>query len=51
MVKAGGTCLGYQSLVKDLGYKLPVRVWTNSTATMDICGRQGVGKLRNIDTQ
>ena len=51
MVKAGGTCLGYQSLVKDLGYKLPVRVWTDSTATMGICGRQGVGKLRHIETQ
>ena len=51
MVKAGGICLGYQSLVKDLGYKLPVRVWTNSIATMGICGRQGLGKLRHIDTQ
>ena len=51
VVKAGGTCLGYQSLVKDLGYKLPVRVWTDSTATMGICGRQGLGKLRHIDTQ
>lgn len=51
MVKAGGTCLGYQSLVRVLGYKLPVRVWTNSTATIGICGRQGLGKLRHIDTQ
>ena len=51
VVKAGGTCLGYQSLVRDLGYKLPVRVWTDSTATMGICGRQGLGKLRHIDTQ
>ena len=51
VVKAGGTCLGYQSLVKDLGYRLPVRVWTDSIATMGICGRQGLGKLRHIDTQ
>ena len=51
VVKAGGTCFGYQSLVRDLGYKLPVRVWTDSTATMGICGRQGLGKLRHIDTQ
>ena len=51
MVKAGGTCLGCQSLVKDLGYKLPVRVWTGSIATIGICGRQGLGKLRHIDTQ
>ena len=51
VVKASGICLGYQSLAKDLGYTLPVRVWTDSTATLGICGRQGLGKLRHIDTQ
>ena len=25
--------------------------WTDSTATMGICGRQGLGKLRHVDTQ
>ena len=28
-----------------------MRVWTDSTATIGICGRQGLGKLRHIDTQ
>ena len=51
VAKASGICLGYQSLAKDLGYTLPVRVWTDSTATLGICGRQGLGKLRHIDTQ
>ena len=28
-----------------------MRVWTDSTATICICRRQGLGKLRHIDTQ
>ena len=51
VVKAGGTGLGFQSLLRDLGHELPLRVWTDSTATVGICGRQGLGKLRHIDTQ
>ena len=43
--------MGYQALLRDLGLELPVRVWTDSTATLGICGRQGLGKLRHIDTQ
>ncbi len=50
VVKAAGVSLGYQALLRDLGYSLPVRVWTDSTATMGICGRQGLGKLRHVQT-
>ena len=51
VVKASGISLGYQALLNDLGHALPVRVWTDSTATIGICGRQGLGKLRHVDTQ
>ena len=51
VVKAAGIALGYQALLDDLGVKLPVRVWTDSSATMGICGRQGLGKLRHVDTK
>ena len=51
VVKAGGITLGFQALLSDLGHKLPIRVWTDSTATIGICGRQGLGRLRHIDTQ
>ena len=51
VVKAAGMALGYKSLLEDLGVVLPVRVWTDSTATIGICGRQGLGKLRHVDTQ
>ena len=51
VVKAGGVSLGYQALLRDLGIHLDARVWTDSSATMGICGRQGLGRLRHIDTQ
>ncbi len=50
LVKASGIGLGFKSLVNDFGYELPCRVWTDSSAAMGIVGRQGLGKLRHIDT-
>ena len=29
---------------------LPLRVWTDSSAAIGICSRQGLGKLRHLDT-
>ena len=51
VVKAGGVSLGFQALLADVGIALPIRVWTDSSATLGICGRQGLGRLRHIDTQ
>lgn len=51
VVKASGIALGDKSLVQDSGYEIPVRVWTDSSAAMGISQRQGLGKLRLIDTQ
>jgi hypothetical protein len=51
VVKAAGAALGQQSLFADLGIPLEVRVWTDSSAAIGICSRQGLGKLRHIDTQ
>ena len=51
VVKASGIGLGYQALLEDLGWKVDLRVWTDSTATIGICGRAGLGKLRHIDTR
>ncbi len=50
VVRGAGIGLGYQSLVKDLGQHLPVRVWTDSSAAIGVCSRQGLGKLRHLDT-
>ncbi len=51
VVKAAATGLGYQALLQDLGVTLPLRVWTDSSASIGICGRQGLGKVRHLATQ
>ena len=51
VTKAAGIGLGYQALLQDLGITMGIRVWTDSIATIGICGRQGLGKLRHIDTR
>ena len=51
VVKACGVGLGQRALFKDLGIALPVRVWTDSTAAIGVCGRQGLGKLRHLACQ
>ena len=50
LVKASGAGLGHQSLVKDLGLRLPVCVWTDSSAALGIATRSGLGKLRHLET-
>ena len=50
VVRGAGVGLGYQSLLRDLGQDLPVRVWTDSSAAIGIASRQGLGRLRHLDT-
>ena len=50
VVRGSGIGLGCQSLLKDLGIDLPVRIWTDSSAAIGICTRQGLGKVRHLDT-
>ena len=50
-VEAGGVGPGYQRSLKDLVLLLELRAWTDSTATIGICGRDGPDKLRHLDTQ
>ena len=51
VVRAAANGLGYLSLLADLGIKLRLRVWTDSTASQGMCGRQGLGKVRHLDVQ
>ena len=50
VVRGSGIGLGYRSLLQDLGQQIPVRVWTDSSAAIGVCSRQGLGKLRHLDT-
>ena len=50
VLKGSAMGLGFQSLLQDLGIQVPLRVWTDSSAAIGICNRQGLGKLRHLDT-
>ena len=50
VIRGSGQGLGYQALLEDLGIKAPLRVWTGSNAAISICSRQGLGKMRHLDT-
>jgi hypothetical protein len=50
VVKAAGAGLGYQALLRDFGVDVAVTVFTDSTASIGISSRQGLGKLRHLDT-
>ena len=50
VVRGAGVGLGYRSLLRDLGHEVPLRLWTDSSAALGICSRQGLGKLRHLDT-
>ena len=47
-VEGSGIGLGRAAVFNDVGIKLPLRVWTDSSAAIGICGRQGLGKLRHV---
>lgn len=49
-VRGAGVGLGYQSLLRDLGIQVGLRIWTDSPGAIGICWRQGLGKLRHLDT-
>ena len=50
-MRAGANGLGYISLLSDLGIRMPLRLWTDSTASQGMCARQGLGKVRHLDVQ
>ena len=48
---AAAAGIGLRSLLRDLGSDRHLRVWTDSTAFIGICSRQGIGKIRHLDTR
>ena len=51
VTKGAASALGFKSLLMDLGVQWPLRVWTDSSASIGMCTRQGIGKVRHMDTQ
>ncbi len=50
VVRGAGVGLGYQGPLRDLGVNVGLRVWTDSSAAIGICSRQGLGEFRHLDT-
>ncbi len=48
-VKGASTGLGMKALYRDIGYALPLRLWTDSSAAVGICSRQGLCTLRHLE--
>ena len=48
-VKGVSTGLDMKALYRDIGYTLPLRLWTVSSAAVGIFSRQGLGKLRHLE--
>ena len=51
VARASAAGLGMLPLLADFGARLPMRVWTDSTASIGICKRQGLGKVRHLAVQ
>ena len=49
MVKGASMALGIQSMLKDLGVELKVRLRTDASAAKGIAARRGLGKIRHIE--
>ena len=42
--------IGLQSLLKDLGWKVELKIWSDATAAIGIARRKGLGKIKHLDT-
>lgn len=51
MVKGASIGLGHRALARDLGINLSIRMWVGSSAAIGVATRQGVGKIRHLDTK
>ena len=51
LIKAAAEGLGIQSLAKDMGYDLKVRIWVDSTTAKAIAARIGLGKVSHMEVK
>ena len=42
--------IGLPSLLKDLGWKIRIRIHSDATAAIGICRRKGIGNIRHLAT-
>ena len=50
IVSGAAQALGMQSLLKDLGWSIKIRIHSDAAAVIGICRRKGLGKIRHLAT-
>ena len=51
LVRAAAEGLGMQSVMQDLGWKLRVRLWVDSSAAKSTASRIGLGRVRHLEVK
>jgi hypothetical protein len=51
LIKAAAEGLGIQSIARDLGFEMTVRLWVDSSAAKAIVSRIGLGKVRHLEVK
>ena len=50
LVRGASQGLGFQSMLRDLGFDAQLHLRTDATAAIGICRRRGLGKIRHLAT-
>ena len=50
-MKAAAEGLGIQSVMKDLGWEVKVRIWVDSATAKSVASRIGMGKIRHMEVK
>jgi len=51
LVRAAAEGLGMQSIMQDLGWKVRIRLWVDSSAAKSISSRIGLGRVRHLEVE
>ena len=51
LVRAAAEGLGMQSVMRDLGWEMRVRLWVDSSAAKSIASRVGLGRVRHLEVK
>ena len=51
LVRAAAEGLGMQSIMQDLGWKVRIRLWVDSSASKSISSRTGLGRVRHLEVK
>ena len=51
MVRSAAEALGVQSIMRDMGWEAPIRLWVDSSAAKSMASRIGLGKVRHMEVK